>query len=169
MRLLSRLLLLLLLVFPATVLLRSGPGGEARGVGGGSWPGRSQRQPSLKPEAAGDPGSVIRSAGLSPPLPRPPACSWGSQSAQGESPLGPPPLSRGARGSAGRPCLVAAHSLAFLCPGTAPAAVAGVGGSWAQGRRRVGSGHSCTPSAPQPLYFFWPPPLHPLRSGLTCL
>ncbi|MBZ3885633.1 Translocon-associated protein subunit alpha [Sciurus carolinensis] len=33
MRLLPRLLLLLLLVFPATVLLRGGPGGEARGVG----------------------------------------------------------------------------------------------------------------------------------------
>ncbi|EHB06392.1 Translocon-associated protein subunit alpha [Heterocephalus glaber] len=35
MRLLPRLLLLLLFVFPATVLFRGGPGGEAEGEGGG--------------------------------------------------------------------------------------------------------------------------------------
>lgn len=73
MRLLPRLLLLLLLVFPATVLFRGGPRGEAkesvrRGMARKEMPVTA----SLKLEAVAAPGPGVRvhSAGLSPPPPQ---------------------------------------------------------------------------------------------------
>lgn len=90
MRLLPRLLLLLLLVFPATVLLRGGPGGEAEGEGlGGSRLG----DPGCRRLEGGGgslgSGAVVRLAGraqLLPALPRPllPRGSRGAQRERGE-------------------------------------------------------------------------------------
>lgn len=61
MRLLPRLLLLFLLAFPAAVLLRGGPGGEGRGVGGPGTAAARDRFPGRTP------GEGDRAAPQDPP------------------------------------------------------------------------------------------------------
>lgn len=124
------------------------------GGGSGSWVRRPSRQPLPTPSH-----------------PRPPVRNRGSQRARGESPLGPPSLPRGARVSAWRPCLVAAHSLGFLLwPGTRACSC---GWSWwvlglgkeARGQRaqlhRERAAAGCISSGRLRST--------PIRSGLTCL
>lgn len=74
MRSLRRLLLLLLLVFPATLLLRGSPGGEGWAVGRGARPGGREPpwdQAGVRPEAAAAPPGSGYPRGLrSPSRPR---------------------------------------------------------------------------------------------------
>lgn len=132
MRLLPRLLLLLLLVFPATFLLRGGSGGEARGVGRGAWPRRDTSDGKFGAGGGGD-----SRAGRPPcrPPSSPTPARVGASARAAATPLEPRPLPRGARGTAGG-----------LAPRAGPCACSS-GRSW----RIVGSGkeaRGCGPGRP---------------------
>lgn len=166
MRLLSRLLLLLLLVFPATLLLRGGPGGEEREwvAGLGREEDETPATASLKLEAAAAPGSGVRPVSLFLPIARPPARSTGVSARSGRVPAGASAPSTRSAGQC-RATLLGGRPKPWVSPLARDARLQlwpELVGPRRGGRRRGGSGHSCTPSAScSPLYFFGPPPLHP--------
>ena len=119
---------------------------------------------SLKLEAAAAPGSGVRPATLSLPLPRPPAGSRGSQRARAESRWGLRLLSAERGAVPGDLAWWPPAALGFSSgPGPAPAAVAGVGGSSAWGKEVKGQWAQLHPKrALQPVVFLLaasaPPP-----------
>lgn len=132
MRLLPRLLLLLLLVFPATVLLRGGPGGETRAEGGGDRPRGDGRHDELD---VGGPGVRVPLAGRS--LPR----SWEEAPRPGDPAAGPRSGRRGGR-SGGRP---AVRGAAGAAPGARRADVSLA--ARARGAPSFIRRHACLPLA----------------------
>ena len=153
MKSLPRLLLLLLLVFPATLLLRGRPGGEARGVGGG-WVGDAATA-GLKLAAAA-------AAAAAPHPPPPPPGSGGPLTGLSAAPdprlAGRPP----ARQSLPDPCLL--HARAGRCR-RACSGAAGGSGSRLQPRPRpergTRGGGQAVPERAAALAL-QRPPLHPV-------